>query len=201
MKMKHTLASSKDKKCTITASQIKFLDPSLPTTVHLFYPVYNLFMRYHKSRNDKTYYADMEFNKIFEMPKVGKPVDHEVELVVRKPFTAEQLQTDLDELLDGKVFDNQFEHIRNWALTRGLYEKGDVKTQYVKLQEEAGELAKAIIDENHEEFIDAIGDCVVVLTNLAHLGGVKIEDCINTAYEEIAKRKGLMVNGSFVKNK
>ena len=201
MKMKHTLASSKDKKCTITASQIKFLDPSLPSTVHLFYPVYNLFMRYHKSRNDKTYYADMEFNKIFEMPKVGKPVDHEVELVVRKPFTAEQLQTDLDELLDGKVFDNQFEHIRNWALTRGLYEKGDVKTQYVKLQEEAGELAKAIIDENHEEFIDAIGDCVVVLTNLAHLGGVKIEDCINTAYEEIAKRKGLMVNGSFVKNK
>ena len=201
MKMKHTLASSKDKKCTITASQIKFLDPSLPSTVHLFYPVYNLFMRYHKSRNDKTYYADMEFNKIFEMPKVGKPVDHEVELVVRKPFTAEQLQTDLDQLLDGKVFDNQFEHIRNWALTRGLYEKGDVKTQYVKLQEEAGELAKAIIDENHEEFIDAIGDCVVVLTNLAHLGGVKIEDCINTAYEEIAKRKGLMVNGSFVKNK
>ena len=201
MKIKHTLASSKDKKCTITASQIKFLDPSLPSTVHLFYPVYNLFMRYHKSRNDKTYYADMEFNKIFEMPKVGKPVDHEVELVVRKPFTAEQLQTDLDQLLDGKVFDNQFEHIRNWALTRGLYEKGDVKTQYVKLQEEAGELAKAIIDENHEEFIDAIGDCVVVLTNLAHLGGVKIEDCINTAYEEIAKRKGLMVNGSFVKNK
>lgn len=200
MKIKHTLASSKDKKCTITASQIKFLDPSLPDTVHLFYPVYNLFMRYHKSRNDKTYYADMEFNRIFDMPKVGKPVEHEVELVVRKPYTAEQLQTDLDHLLDGKVFDNQFQHIRNWAETRGLYEKGDVKTQYVKLQEEAGELAKAIIDENHEEFIDAIGDCVVVLTNLAHLGGVKIEDCINAAYEEIAKRKGLMVNGSFVKN-
>ena len=200
MEIKHTLASSKDKKCTITASQVKYLDPSLPQTVHLFYPVYNLFMRYHKSRNSKTYYADMEFNKVFDMPKVGAPKYHEVELVVRKPYTAEQLQTDLDDLLDGKVFNNQFQHIRNWAEQRGLYAKGDVKTQYVKLQEEAGELAKAIIKEDHDEFIDAIGDCIVVLTNLDHLGGVKIEDCINSDYEVISKRSGSMVYGSFVKN-
>lgn len=200
MKIKHTLASSKDKKCTITASQIKYLDANLPDQIQLFYPVYNLFMRYHKSRNAKTYYADMEFNKIFDMPKVGLPKIHEVELVVRKPFTAEQLQTDLDSLLDGKVFNNQFQHIRNWAEQRGLYEKGDIKTQYIKLQEEAGELAKAIIKEDHDEFIDAIGDCIVVLTNLAHLGGVKIEDCINSAYDVISKRTGSMINGSFVKN-
>jgi NTP pyrophosphatase (non-canonical NTP hydrolase) len=200
MKIKHTLASSKDKKCTITSLQIKHLDPNLPETIQLFYPDYNLFMRYHKSRNDKTYYADMEFNKIFDMPKIGEPKMHEVELVVRKEFTKEQLQTDLDLLLDGKVFDNQFQHIRNWAEKRGLYEKGDVKTQYVKLQEEAGELAKAIIKSDHDEFIDAIGDCIVVLTNLAHLGGVKIEDCINSAYDVIAKRTGKMENGTFVKD-
>jgi len=200
MKIKHTLASAKDKKCTISATQIKKLDSNLPEMVHLFYPDYQLFMRYHKSRNGSTYYADMEFNKIFDMPKIGLPKEHEVELVIRKPFTAEQLQTDLDQLLDGKVFDNQFQHIRNWAEQRGLYAKGDVKTQYIKLQEEAGELAKAIIKEDHDEFIDAIGDCIVVLTNLAHLGGVKIEDCINSAYEVISKRSGSMVNGSFVKN-
>jgi hypothetical protein len=49
------------------------------------------------------------------------------------------------------------------------------------------------------EFIDAIGDCVVVLTNLAALKGINIEDCINSAYDVIAKRKGSMQNGTFVK--
>lgn len=93
-----------------------------------------------------------------------------------------------------------FEKIREWAESRGIYDKGDVKTQYVKLQEEAGELAKAIMNSDHDEFVDAIGDCVVVLTNLAELGGVKIEDCISSAYSEIVNRKGKMINGTFIKN-
>jgi NTP pyrophosphatase (non-canonical NTP hydrolase) len=95
---------------------------------------------------------------------------------------------------------NQFELIRQWATERGLYEKGDVKTQFIKLQEEIGELAKAILKNDSLEFDDAIGDCVVVLTNLAHLGGVTIEDCINKAYNVIAKRTGKMQNGTFVKD-
>jgi NTP pyrophosphatase (non-canonical NTP hydrolase) len=94
---------------------------------------------------------------------------------------------------------NEFDSIRDWATERGIYEKGDPKTQYIKLQEEAGELAKAILKADEEEFIDAIGDCVVVLTNLAALKGHKIEDCINSAYSEIANRKGKMVSGTFVK--
>jgi len=93
-----------------------------------------------------------------------------------------------------------FEDIRNWAATRGLYERGDSKTQYVKLQEEAGELAKALLQNDKAEVIDAIGDMVVVLTNLAHLEGVHIETCINTAYKVINKRKGKMINGTFVKD-
>ena len=93
-----------------------------------------------------------------------------------------------------------FPAIRHWALERGLYQKGDVKTQYVKLQEEAGELAKALLQNDKAEVIDAIGDMVVVLTNLAHLEGVHIETCINTAYKEISKRKGKMINGTFVKD-
>jgi NTP pyrophosphatase (non-canonical NTP hydrolase) len=94
---------------------------------------------------------------------------------------------------------NEFQPIRDWATERGLYEKGDPKTQYIKLQEEAGELAKAILKNDEDEFIDAIGDCVVVLTNLAALKGKKIEDCINSAYDVIAKRKGTMIGGTFVK--
>ena len=94
---------------------------------------------------------------------------------------------------------NEFQSIRDWAQERGIYEKGDAKTQYIKLQEEAGELAKAILKNDSVEFIDAIGDCVVVLTNLAALEGFKIEDCINSAYDVIAKRKGTMIGGTFVK--
>ena len=51
----------------------------------------------------------------------------------------------------------------------------------------------------NSEFVDAIGDMVVVLTNLAHLGGHKIEECIDAAYTQIANRKGKMENGTFVK--
>ena len=93
-----------------------------------------------------------------------------------------------------------FNRIRTWAETRGLYEKGDPMVQYVKLQEEAGELAKALIKDDQEEVIDAIGDIVVVLTNLAHQRGVYIEECIQTAYEVINKRTGKMINGTFVKD-
>jgi len=93
-----------------------------------------------------------------------------------------------------------FEKIRDWAKQRGLYVKGDSKTQYIKLQEEAGELAKALLERDHEEIVDAIGDIVVVLTNLAHLEGFKIEECIESAYEVIAKRTGRMENGTFVKD-
>jgi len=93
-----------------------------------------------------------------------------------------------------------FEDIREWAKNRGLYEKGDSKTQYIKLQEEAGELAKALLNHDKAEVIDAIGDMVVVLTNLAHLEQVNIETCIRTAYNVINKRKGKMINGTFVKD-
>jgi NTP pyrophosphatase (non-canonical NTP hydrolase) len=94
---------------------------------------------------------------------------------------------------------NEFEPIREWAKEKGIYEKGDTKTQYIKLMEEVGELAQSILKNNPEEFMDAIGDCVVVLTNLAELNDVKIEDCINGSYRVIAKRKGQMINGTFVK--
>ena len=93
-----------------------------------------------------------------------------------------------------------FENIRDWARTRGLYDKGDTMTQYVKLQEEAGELAKALLKDDQPEVIDAIGDMVVVLTNLAHQRGVHIETCIAEAYKVISKRTGKMINGTFVKD-
>jgi NTP pyrophosphatase (non-canonical NTP hydrolase) len=96
---------------------------------------------------------------------------------------------------------NVYDLIRQWADERGIYRNGDSKTQFIKLQEETGELARAILKNNREEFIDAIGDAVVVLTNLAALEGLKIEDCVTSAYEVIKSRQGSMINGTFVKER
>ena len=93
----------------------------------------------------------------------------------------------------------RFDLIRSWADERGIYEKGNSHTQYVKLMEEAGELAQALLNKDSYEIKDAIGDMVVVLTNLAVLEGMQIENCIDSAYNEIANRTGTMLNGTFVK--
>jgi len=93
-----------------------------------------------------------------------------------------------------------FDSIRNWAKVRNIYENGDAKTQYVKLQEESGELAKGLLKDDQAEIVDAIGDMIVVLTNLAELRNVKVETCIASAYNQISNRTGKMINGTFVKD-
>jgi NTP pyrophosphatase (non-canonical NTP hydrolase) len=94
----------------------------------------------------------------------------------------------------------RFDLIRSWAAERGIYQTGNSHTQYVKLMEEAGELAQALLKKDKPEIQDAIGDMVVVLTNLAYQEGFEIEDCIDAAYTEIAARTGKMINGTFVKD-
>ena len=72
--------------------------------------------------------------------------------------------------------------------------------QILKLMEEAGEICRAVLKKDRPEIIDGIGDCVVVLTNLAHLCDTTIEDCIEAAYDEIKGRSGKMINGTFKKD-
>ncbi len=125
-----------------------------------------------------------------------------------KPVHADEYSKYVTQLANRQVKQNgkawvdndRFQLIRDWAGERGLYTKGDTKTQFCKLMEEAGELGRAVLKNDNEEFIDAIGDMVVVLTNMAHLGGTTIEECIDTAYKVISKRTGKMVNGTFVKD-
>ena len=95
---------------------------------------------------------------------------------------------------------SQFDLIRDWADERGLYDHGDPKTQALKLVEEVGEIARAVLKDDIDEVIDGIGDAVVVLTNLAELHDVSIEECIASAYDVISKRTGKMVNGTFKKD-
>ena len=95
---------------------------------------------------------------------------------------------------------SQFDLIRLWARDRGLYNSGNPKTQALKLVEEVGETCRAILKDDTKEIIDGIGDCVVVLVNLAELTGTPIEKCIDAAYNEIKDRTGKMNNGTFKKD-
>ena len=101
---------------------------------------------------------------------------------------------------DDDVEFSMFDLIRFWAKDKGIYDKGDAKTQTLKLIEEAGEVCRAVLKNDIDEIQDGIGDMVVVLTNLSVLCGLDIEDCIESAYDVISKRKGKMINGTFVKD-
>lgn len=94
----------------------------------------------------------------------------------------------------------QFDLIRDWAWERGIYEKGDPKTQLIKLMEEVGEVSKAILKNDEPEIIDGLGDSLIVLINLAELCGYKLEDCFESAYQVIKSRTGKMENGTFKKD-
>ena len=149
---------------------------------------------------ERSYIYNKAFAKYFQVEDYNTEAE-------RFPFGKDAYQAYLDTLttrsngtLDYMKTDNRFQLIRDWAGERGLYTKGDTKTQFCKLMEEAGELGRAVLKDDKEEFVDAIGDMVVVLTNMAHLGGTTIEKCIDTAYNVISKRTGKMVNGTFVKD-
>jgi NTP pyrophosphatase (non-canonical NTP hydrolase) len=199
MKISHKLASKKDKKCTILASDVAKKLKTYDDVIKLHYLDYGYIVNYHKSRNGKTYYCDSVFPNNIPMPNIGEPVTLDVNLIQLIDLFGLQHESEKEMVLDMKLT-NEFEPIRNWANKKGIFEKGNPTTQFAKLIEEAGELAKSLLKQDEEEFIDAIGDCVVVLTNLAKLKGYNIEDCINSAYSVIAKRTGKMENGTFVKD-
>ena len=144
---------------------------------------------------ERCYVYNKAFAKYFNTPKF--PFGEDAYQAYHDALTK---RATLNGSMEYMKTDNRFQLIRDWAGERGLYTRGDTKTQFCKLMEEAGELGRAVLKDDQPEFIDAIGDMVVVLTNLAHLNGVTIEDCIDSAYKVISKRTGKMVNGTFVKD-
>lgn len=89
-----------------------------------------------------------------------------------------------------------------WHHDRNLIEGSTDKAQFSKLMEETLELHEAIVDEhdyNDVWTIDAIGDIIVVLINIATRNNLTIEQCLEHAYNDIKDRKGKMVDGIFVK--
>lgn len=96
---------------------------------------------------------------------------------------------------------NLIKQIEQWAHDRNLIKGATAAAQFEKLMEEQTELYSGLRKENIYEIKDAIGDMVVVLTIMAAQLDMGLEDCLQSAYDEIKDRKGKMINGVFVKEK
>lgn len=89
--------------------------------------------------------------------------------------------------------------VEGWAKPKGLIKKENAFRQLAKLQEEAGELAGAMLKGDDYLVIDSIGDLHVVLIILCAQLGLDPVECLEIAYNEIKDRKGKTVNGTFIK--
>lgn len=110
------------------------------------------------------------------------------------------------------------EAVRQWGENKGITGpngKGTLLGQLAKTQEELTETRDAAVlysqaqfiairdgkrYETREELIDGIGDCAVTLILAAEMAGLRFEDCLAAAYDEIKGRTGTMVGGQFVKD-
>jgi len=87
----------------------------------------------------------------------------------------------------------------SWSHDRGILTNGKLTTQGLKLASEVGELCDNITKGFNIE--DDIGDCLVVLTNIAALYSTTLERCWEVAYNDIKDRKGFLnSNGNFIKS-
>ena len=85
-----------------------------------------------------------------------------------------------------------------WSETRGILKHSSVQAQGLKLVSEVGELSDNIA--KGRDVKDDIGDCLVVLNNLALMHETTLAECLQVAYDDIKDRKGKMQpNGVFIK--
>lgn len=89
------------------------------------------------------------------------------------------------------------ELIKQWHRDRNLIDGATDKDQVCKLIQEVGELSDNVC--KNRDVADDIGDCIVVLINIAERNGLTLEHCMSVAYNDIKDRKGKMVDGVFVK--
>ena len=84
-----------------------------------------------------------------------------------------------------------------WSRDRNIIDGSTPKDQFVKLMEEAGELAASLA--RGKDVRDDLGDMVVIINNIALQHDTMLEECLTIAYDDIKDRKGKLLNGVFVK--
>lgn len=95
--------------------------------------------------------------------------------------------------------DNLVKKVLLWAQGKGLLERDYAYKQMLKVMEEVGELSGALVRQDDEEIVDAIGDSFITLIILSKQLNLEPEYCLSQAYDVIAKRSGKTVNGIFIK--
>ena len=98
-----------------------------------------------------------------------------------------------------KMKNELFENVRQWGLNKGIIFSGNEFKQALKTMEEVGELAGALSKDKKQEIADAYGDIIVTIIVGAACMGLNAEDCLEDAYNIIAKRTGETKNGVFIK--
>ena len=86
-----------------------------------------------------------------------------------------------------------------WHEDRNLIEGSTDKDQVLKLQQELGELSDSVCKQ--KDVRDDLGDMMVIMLNIMKRNDITMEECLETAYNDIKDRKGKMVDGIFVKEK
>tara|TARA_R110000850_G_scaffold15674_1_gene48837 strand:- start:761 stop:1063 length:303 start_codon:yes stop_codon:yes gene_type:complete len=84
-----------------------------------------------------------------------------------------------------------------WSRARNLIKGSTQKDQLAKLMQEVGELSDNICKGKCTK--DDIGDIGVVINNLALQAGYTLAECFEHSYNDIKNRKGVMLNGIFIK--
>ena len=88
--------------------------------------------------------------------------------------------------------------VEQWSKDKQL-DKSDPNRQALKVWEETGEIGAALSRNKLDDLKDGIGDTVVTLIILAQQHGWSLEECLQYTYDEISKRKGRTINGTFIK--
>lgn len=94
----------------------------------------------------------------------------------------------------------QIKLVEEWGEECGIFKHSNYKKQFEKTVEEVTELGQALLKETDEEAQGELGDVLVTLILLCRMKGWDLFECLDKAYTKINKRKGIMVNGKFVKS-
>lgn len=98
-----------------------------------------------------------------------------------------------------KTMEQLIDSVVNWGKERNIIGGATALAQQEKLEEEVAEIRAALETGDGAAVIDGIGDAMVVLIMQAGILGLRVEDCLAAAYDEIKDRKGRMIEGKFVK--
>jgi hypothetical protein len=108
-----------------------------------------------------------------------------------------------DEMNNANDMNELIQNVLQWGIDKNITGPDGKGTQYGqsdKMLEEAKETYSAVRRDDLMEIKDGIGDTVVTLILLAEMYGWTLEECLQHAYNVIAKRTGQMVDGVFVKD-